>query len=238
MRVHDCNWKMLEEYLGHDDRIVLPIGSTEQHGYLSVGTDAILAERVAVEAAEPLGVPVLPALPFGITPYFAAFPGSPSLRTTTYIAVIRDLLDSLFGQGFRRIAVINGHGGNSPASGVLREWLAEPRKARVQLLFHDWWNAPRVWAVVQRYEKESSHGSWMENFPWTRLPGVNMPGMQRPMVDMARVRALDPVALRQYLGDGNFGGVYQRSDDEMLALWQIAVDETRALLTGSWGEAS
>ena len=60
---------------------------------------------------------------------------------------------------------------------------------------------------------------------------------QRPMVDLARVRALDPVALRSYLGDGNFGGLYQRSDDEMLALWEIAVDETRALLTGSWGDA-
>ncbi|HEV8535255.1 MAG TPA: creatininase family protein [Candidatus Limnocylindria bacterium] len=83
---------MLEEYLAHDDRIVMPIGSTEQHGYLSVGTDAILAERVAIEAAEPLGVPVLPALPFGITPYFAAFPGSPSLRATTCIAVIHDRL--------------------------------------------------------------------------------------------------------------------------------------------------
>src|SRR5438552_13720030 len=89
MRVHDCNWQMLEAYLARDDRIVLPIGSTEQHGFLAVGTDAILAERVAVEAAEPLGVPVLPALPFGITPYFAAFPGSPSLRTITYVAVIR-----------------------------------------------------------------------------------------------------------------------------------------------------
>jgi creatinine amidohydrolase len=237
MRVHDCNWQMLEKYLERDDRIVMPIGSTEQHGYLSVGTDAILAERVAVEAAEPLGVPVLPALPFGVTPYFAAFPGSPSLRTSTYIAVIRDLLDSLYKQGFRRIAVVNGHGGNSPSAGVLREWLTEPREARVQVLFHDWWNAPRVWEVVQRYEKESSHGSWMENFPWTRLPGVAIPDVQRPMVDMARVRALDPVALRAYLGDGNFGGMYQRSDDEMLALWEIAVDETRALLEGSWGEA-
>jgi creatinine amidohydrolase len=76
----------------------------------------------------------------------------------------------------------------------------------------------------------------MENFPWTRLPGVNMPGTQHPMVDLARVRVLDPVALRRYLGDGNFGGIYQRSDDEMLALWQIAVDETRGLLTGSWGD--
>jgi hypothetical protein len=43
--------------------------------------------------------------------------------------------------------------------------------------------------------------------------------------------------LRQYLGDGNFGGRYQRADEEMLDLWQVAVDETRALLTGSWGEA-
>jgi creatinine amidohydrolase len=65
-----------------------------------------------------------------------------------------------------------------------------------------------------------------------------MPVTARPMVDLARVRALDPVALRQYLGDGNFGGLYQRSDDEMLALWQTAVDETRALLTGAWGNAA
>ena len=64
-----------------------------------------------------------------------------------------------------------------------------------------------------------------------KLPGVSMPDVQRPMVDLARVRALDPVALRQYLGDGNFGGMYQRPDDEVLALWEIAVDETRELLT-------
>jgi creatinine amidohydrolase/Fe(II)-dependent formamide hydrolase-like protein len=72
MRVHDCNWLQLEDYLERDDRIVLPLGSTEQHAYLSLGTDAILAERVAVEAAEPLGVPVLPVVPYGITPTFAA----------------------------------------------------------------------------------------------------------------------------------------------------------------------
>jgi creatinine amidohydrolase/Fe(II)-dependent formamide hydrolase-like protein len=58
MKVHDCNRMMLEAYPEHDDRIVLAIGSPEQHGYLSVGTDAILAERVAIEAAEPLGIPV------------------------------------------------------------------------------------------------------------------------------------------------------------------------------------
>lgn len=68
----------LEEYLRRDDRIVLPTGSTEQHAYLSLCTDNTLAERVCVEAAEPLGVPVLPVLPYGITPRFAAYPGSPT----------------------------------------------------------------------------------------------------------------------------------------------------------------
>src|ERR1700756_904887 len=108
----------LEEYLQQDDRVVLPIGSTEQHAYLSLETDNILAERVSAEAAEPLGVLVLPALPYGLTPSFAAFPGSPSLRLGTFVAVLRDLLDSLHGQGFRRFLVVNGHGGNLPAGAL------------------------------------------------------------------------------------------------------------------------
>ena len=68
MRLFETNWMQIEEYLRRDDRVVLPTRSTEQHGFLSLGTDAILAERVAVEAAEPLGIPVLPALPFGPPP--------------------------------------------------------------------------------------------------------------------------------------------------------------------------
>src|SRR5271156_1961568 len=83
----------VEEYLRRDDRVVLPTGSTEQHGSLSRGPDAILAERVAVEAAEPLGVPVLPALPFGMAPHWAAFPGSMSLRMSTYVEQVPEHLD-------------------------------------------------------------------------------------------------------------------------------------------------
>src|SRR5437660_10506150 len=218
---------MLENYLRRAARIVLPIGSTEQHGYLSVATDAILAERVAVEAAEPLGVPVLPALPFGVTPYFAALPGRPSLRTSTYVSVIRDLLDWSFGQGCRRIAVINGHGGNSFAAGVMREWLTEARKERVQVLFHDWWNAPRAWAVVQRYEKESSHGSWMENFPWTRIPGVAMPDGQKPLIPQRVTRQAPPAELRRLTVAGSFGGSYHRPEAEVLELWITGVAEVR-----------
>ena len=150
MRLFETNWMQIEEYLRRDDRVVLPTGSTEQHGFLSLGTDAILAERVAVEAAEPLGIPVLPALPFGMAPYFAAFPGSMSLRMTTYIEVLRDLLDGLAGQGFRRIAVVNGHGGNAPVTGFIREWICQPRPDRVQVLFHSWYNAPKTTAAADQ----------------------------------------------------------------------------------------
>src|ERR1700710_1932384 len=155
MKAYDCNWMMLEEHLATDDRIVLPVGSTEQHGSRSALTAAILAERVAVEAAEPVGIPVLPGLAFGVTPYFSRFPGSPSLRLSTYLAVIEDLLNSLVTQGFRRIAVVNGHGGNSPAAGFVREWLAERPAGGGQGLWHDWWDAPRTWGGGPGLDKES-----------------------------------------------------------------------------------
>src|SRR5205085_9820320 len=100
MRIEDCNWMQVEHYLEGDDRLVIPLGSIEQHAYLSLGVDRILSERVSVEAAEPLGVLVLPSLPYGLTPYFAAYPGSPTLRVETYRALLRDLLDSLAEQGF------------------------------------------------------------------------------------------------------------------------------------------
>jgi creatinine amidohydrolase len=67
MRIRDLNWMQLEECLTKNDRIVLPVGSTEQHAYLSLETDNILAERCSVDAAEPLGVPVLPVVAYGVT---------------------------------------------------------------------------------------------------------------------------------------------------------------------------
>ena len=176
-------------------------------------------------------------VPYGVTPYFREFPGSISLRVETHLRVVGDILDGLAHSGFRRILIVNGHGGNNAVQQFALEWAADHPACRV--LFHNWWNAPRTWAKVQAIDPVASHGSWMENFPWTRLPGVD--DARRRSVRWWTWRACAPsipVALRQYLGDGNFGGRYQRSDDEMLALWQIAVDETRALLTGSWGDAS
>jgi creatinine amidohydrolase len=104
--------------------------------------------------------------------------------------------------------------------------------------FYNWWNAPRTWAKVQAIDPVASHASWMENFPWTRLAGVAQPATQKPMTDLARMGVLGPAEVRAQLGDGNFGGLYQRPDEDMLAIWQVAVEETRAAIVGPWPEHS
>jgi creatinine amidohydrolase len=232
MKIAEMNWSMVEEYRTRDDRAVLPIGCTEQHALLSLATDSILAERVAVEAAAPLGIPVYPVMPYGITPSFRAYPGTVSLRIETLLAVVRDILDSLHGDGFRRILVVNGHGGNAPVQAYVGEWMALHSECTVQ--FHNWWNAPRVSATVREIDPVASHASWMENFAWTRIAGVVQPAGQKPMIDLAHYRVLDPRGVRDYLGEGNFGGRFERSEADMAAVWAIAVEEARALLTDGW----
>lgn len=232
MRISEMNWMQVEAYLTQDNRAVLPIGSTEQHAYLSLSVDSILAARVAEEAAAPLGVPVFPVVSYGLTPYFQSYPGTVTLRLETYLRLIREILDSLYQSGFRRIVIVNGHGGNSPADALATEWMADHPDARTK--FHNWWNAPATWAKATAIDPVASHASWLENFPWTRLPGVTMPTTQKILPSLAGGGRLVGNALRTFYGDGNFGGYYQRHDDEMLALWQVAVEETRALIAGGW----
>jgi creatinine amidohydrolase len=232
MRVFDRTWTQLEEYLQADDRIVLPLGSTEQHGYLSLGVDTILSERVAVEAAEPLGVPVLPSLPYGLTPYFARFPGSPTLRPHTYMAVVRDLLDSLYEQRFRRFLIVNGHGGNSPAAAVGPDFMRD--HADAQVVFHSWWNGPKVWPVVQSIDPDASHASWLESFPWTRVAGVEIPGGHKQPIDAGALRASGPDGVRELLGDGSYGGDYSRPEADWQAVWRAGVEEVRGLIESGW----
>lgn len=233
MKISDMNWEQVESYLKKDDRAVLPIGSTEQHAQLSLCVDYILSERVSVEAAEPLGVPVFPGVPYGVTPYFMGYPGTVSLKPGTHMLVIQDILDSMVTHGFKRIVIVNGHGGNCHAQTPLTEWVAT--NPGVAVRFHNWWNAPATWEAVKAIDPVASHASWMENFPWTRLSGVDYPTGQKSMIDVSRIRAMDdPQAIRNYIGDGNFGGYYQRSDEPMLDIWHTAVEETRAIIDDSW----
>jgi creatinine amidohydrolase len=232
MRIIDMNWMQVEAYLTRDDRCVLPIGSVEQHGFLSLGVDMILAERVAIEAADPLGVPVYPVLSYGITPYYKAFPGTVCLRQETAMALMRDVLDSVARSGFKRVLIVNGHGGNNPVGAFAQEWMSEHPGIAVK--FDNWWNAPRTLATALGFDKVASHASWMENFPWTRIAGVAMPKERKPMIQLDLMRAMNPAQVRDYIGDGNYGGHYERPDEEMREIWRVGVEETRAQLDGPW----
>jgi creatinine amidohydrolase len=226
LNIEDCNWFQVEEYLTRDDRLVVPLGSVEQHAYLSLGVDRILSQRVSLEAAEPLDVLVMPSLPYGLTPYFGAYPGSPTLRVETYRSLLCDLLDSLSAQGFRRFLFVNGHGGNDGGRDAVVAWCGEHPDCVVR--WHNWWAGEQTRAVVDSIDADASHASWFENFPWTRLPGVELPREKKAMADIGTMRELDAPAVRELLGDGSLGGLYERPDADVLRVWEAGVAEVRA----------
>ncbi len=114
MRLHLCTWPEVEAYLGRSTGIVVPIGSTEQHGPTGpIGTDAICAEAVAVGVGERIGALVAPTIAVGMAVHHMAFPGSMTLKPSTLIAVIGDCVRGLASHGFRRFLLVNGHGGNN-----------------------------------------------------------------------------------------------------------------------------
>ena len=232
MRIAEMNWMQVEQHVKRDRRAVLPIGSTEQHAQLSLCVDVILSERVAVEAAEPLGIPVFPVIAYGFTPSFVDYPGTVSLKLSTLCALMCDVLDGMVRSGFRQIVVVNGHGGNGPAHGAILEWL--DRNRGVQVKWHNWYNAPKTWEKVKQIDPVASHASWMENFSWTRVARAQQPAEAKTMIDLDRFQRLDPGAKKMLIGDGNFGGRYQRPDAEMAAMWEVAVAETRTVMASDW----
>ena len=234
MRIADMTWMQVESYLKADDRCVVPIGSTEQHAQLSLAVDTILAERVSVEAAGPLAVPVFPTMPYGLAPYFLGYPGTVSLKVETLLAVVRDIVSSLYVTGFRRILIVNGHGGNAPVGPLALELIAE--RPDISIKFHNWWMAPKMMAKVQEVDPNGTHANWWENFPWTRLPNIAAPRGIKPGFDREVMRASSPKEVRKILGDGCFGGEYQKPDEIMHMLWSVGVEETREVIEGPWPE--
>ena len=225
-------WMQVAAYVERDDRCIVPLGSTEQHAYISLATDTTLAERVANEAAEPIGIPVFPPLAYGTTPYFMAYPGTVTLSPTTYERVLTELLGSVRRHGFRRILVVNGHGGNTGTRPAAEAWA--DRHAGLTLRWHDWWKAPETRYAIDAIDADASHASWMETFPWTRVDGVVAPAGHKAPVDLTDREALSPADFRETIGDGSCGGDYQRSEEEVMQVWKVAVEETRARLTGEW----
>jgi creatinine amidohydrolase len=113
MLLQHQTWQEVESYLARSNGIIMPIGSTEQHGPNGlIGTDAICAERIAEAVGAAADAMVGPTIGVGMAVHHMGFAGTMTLRPSTLIAIIRDYVLSLTRHGFRRFFFINGHGGN------------------------------------------------------------------------------------------------------------------------------
>ena len=113
MRLHLSTWTEVEGYLQTSTGIIIPIGSTEQHGPTGlIGTDAICAEAIAIAVGVATESIVTPTINVGMALHHTGFPGTISLRPSTMILVIRDYITCLVRAGFTKFFFINGHGGN------------------------------------------------------------------------------------------------------------------------------
>ncbi len=113
MRLHLCTSNEVRDYLKCSQGILMPIGSTEQHGPTGlIGTDAICAEVIAEATAQLTGAMTAPVIPVGMAHHHLEFPGTMALKPSTLIRVVRDQVLSLAGHGFTRFMFVNGHGGN------------------------------------------------------------------------------------------------------------------------------
>ncbi len=123
------------------DKAVLPLGSTEYHGeHLPFGTDTLVAESLSEAVSQRVeGMLCLPALPFGMSRHYSSFPISITLSTETQIHVLKEILDSLNQQGIRRLLIINGHDGNTPAiEAATREYRVDHPEMKIAVL-DAWW---------------------------------------------------------------------------------------------------
>lgn len=127
MLLQHQTWQEVESYLGRSKGIIMPIGSTEQHGPNGlIGTDAICAELIAKSVGEQAEAMVGPTIGVGMAIHHMGFAGSMTVRPSTLIAIIRDYVLSLARHGFRRFFFLNGHGGNiATVSAAFSEIYAE-----------------------------------------------------------------------------------------------------------------
>jgi len=150
MLLHHASWPEVETYLTRCKGIIIPIGSTEQHGPNGlVGTDAICPEVIAAEAGAEAGLLVGPTFNVGIAQHHLGFAGSMTLRPSTMIAVINDWIESLTRHGFERIYFLNGHGGNiTTINAAFAEYYAnfslDGVACPVQLMQRNWWELSGV----------------------------------------------------------------------------------------------
>jgi len=152
------SYEVKEKILKSPRIAILPIGAVEAHGpHLPLNTDTILAERLSALLAEKVGAFVLPSLPYGQVWSLRNFPGSINISNESLISFLVDIGRSLYDQGFRTWAMVNGHLGNQVAlKEAARVLYDEIPDFKVFYFFYPGMNA----VVKDLRETKSVHGTY------------------------------------------------------------------------------
>lgn len=192
MRLDLCTWQEVEAYLARTDGIIIPVGSTEQHGPMGlIGTDALCAQSIAEAAADEAGALVAPTLALTPAPFNTAFPGTISISTELFEALVREITTGLIAQGFRHIYFLNGHGANIAPLGRVTEGQPGVR-------IRSWWDFTQVNTLRQRHfgDWEGMHATPSE-VAITQATHRRVP----PGAAAQPPRRLTPVFIRTAAGD-------------------------------------
>jgi len=216
MRFEECNWMDIENYLKNDDRVILVIGACEQHAYLSLLTDTRIPQALADAISTETGILVAPAINFGISPYFLNYPGTISLRTSTLLDMVEDVITSLYNHGFSKILILNGHGGNDPIRGRINEILN--KNSDLKINWYSWWKSHSVEKIAIDRDLKPAHANWLEAFPFTKV--VELP--QSPKTPPNYQGLLNAKETRNVFQDGSFGGPYEVNNEIMDEIFYAA----------------
>ncbi len=173
MHLQLSTWPEVEAYLKRSQGIVVPIGSTEQHGPTGfIGTDALCPELIARGIGERLDVMVAPTVSIGMAQHHLGFPGSVTLRPSTLMALVQDVVNSLARHGFDRFFFLNGHGGNVPTvTAAFSEIYAEAslrtaghNRPPLRCKLENWWDCEGIKQISEACfgEAEGLHATASE----------------------------------------------------------------------------
>tara|TARA_Y100001968_G_C19446896_1_gene765899 strand:- start:557 stop:1357 length:801 start_codon:yes stop_codon:yes gene_type:complete len=232
------SWPEVENYQKKCKAIILPIGSTEQHGPTgAIGTDAFTAEAIALELGRITGVFVTPVQSFGMAEHHLGFPGTMSLRPETLLKVMHDLVLSLAKNGFERIYIVNGHGGNIATikssfhqiySTAINRQFSNSSKLRCKLA--NWFMSPEVFRKTQELygDREGQHATPSE-IALTLYLHPNLSEKQRPLPEASPSGPINNFQdFRERYPDGRMGSdPYLAKPSHGKSLLEIAVTSLR-----------
>ena len=155
MKLHHTTWPEIEAYLQHQDGIIIPTGSTEQHGPIGlIGTDALCAELVASGAADKLNALLAPTLSYTPAPFNMSFPGTISISSECFRRLLDEIISGLTQQGFRHIYFLNGHGANlDPLRQCITTHITNQPELTIRV--RSWWDFAEVNKLRQQF-----YGEW------------------------------------------------------------------------------